>query len=246
MERSSALVATLKQELKSRGLTYRDVAARLGLSETSVKRMFSTGNFTLKRLDAVCEMMGLGLTDLIHLMDQNRQRITHLTEAQEAELVGNLKLLLVAVCARNNLSFEEIVARYAIEPTECIHLLARLDRLQLIELLPGNRYRLLVTPEFRWLPGGPVERYFEETVQREFLDGRFDQEGALRLFLSAPLSQGSIATLRRRLEAVAAEFQDLMKADARLPAAERQNIGMGLMLRPWELAAFAALRRHPV
>jgi predicted XRE-type DNA-binding protein len=48
------LLVTLKRQIKARGLTYRDVAAALKLSEPSVKRLFSTGNLSLERLVDIC------------------------------------------------------------------------------------------------------------------------------------------------------------------------------------------------
>jgi len=41
MSQTEHLVATLKRLLKARGVTYRQVAGHLGLSEPSVKRQFS-------------------------------------------------------------------------------------------------------------------------------------------------------------------------------------------------------------
>lgn len=245
MRQSSALIAALKSALRSRRVTYRAVAEQLGLSEASVKRMFSTGNFTLQRLEQICGTLEMTFTDLVELMEERRQRITHLTEAQERELVANIKLLLVAVCARNHWSFEEILAHYDLAEPECIGLLARLDRLKLIELQPNNRIRLIVARDFRWISNGPIERYFAKRVQQEFLNAGFKGEKEKRLFLSGPLADSSVEILLRRLEAVAVEFQELLKSDAKLPISERRNVGMGLTLRHWELAAFGGLRRMP-
>ena len=61
MTTSTRLVAALKRVLKSRSLTYRELAERLGLSESAVKHMFSTGNFSLKRLDHVCEVLAIDI-----------------------------------------------------------------------------------------------------------------------------------------------------------------------------------------
>src|SRR5688572_25202412 len=56
MAHSGALVEVLKRELRTKGVTYAQVARKLGLSEASVKRMFSRRDFTLKRLDQVCQL----------------------------------------------------------------------------------------------------------------------------------------------------------------------------------------------
>jgi transcriptional regulator with XRE-family HTH domain len=41
MSQSKLIIDTLKQELRKQGLTYKQVAGRLGLSEASVKRLFA-------------------------------------------------------------------------------------------------------------------------------------------------------------------------------------------------------------
>ena len=50
MSELDQLIATLKRQLKARGMTYRDLAGELGLSEASVKRLFASGSFSLERL----------------------------------------------------------------------------------------------------------------------------------------------------------------------------------------------------
>ena len=45
MSASAALIDTLKRELKAQGVTYAAVARALGMSEASVKRMFSRKDF---------------------------------------------------------------------------------------------------------------------------------------------------------------------------------------------------------
>ena len=57
MTETQQLLAALKRELRVRHLTYRDVAKALGLSEPSVKRLFSSGRFTLDRLAALTGLL---------------------------------------------------------------------------------------------------------------------------------------------------------------------------------------------
>ena len=51
MAQTTALINTLKRTLKAHGKTYVDVGHALGLSEASVKRLFSREDFSLERLD---------------------------------------------------------------------------------------------------------------------------------------------------------------------------------------------------
>ncbi|WP_455209173.1 helix-turn-helix domain-containing protein [Kaarinaea lacus] len=243
MKQTPLLIQALKKALKNEGKTYIDVAKGLDLSEASVKRMFSTNNFTLQRLEAICQLIKIELSDLVRMVDELKNRISHLTENQEKELVINKKLMLVAVCVRNHWRMEDIIHHYAISKSECIGLLADLDKLKLIELLPGNRFKLLIHPDFRWLPDGPIEHYFREQIQREFFDATFSNENEIRLFLTGMLSRNSTEHLLKKLNDLAKEFSTALDEDLSLPVEKRRNAGMVIAFRPWELSVFSSLRR---
>lgn len=243
MTQQAALIETLKQALKRRGLTYVVVARKLRMSEANVKRMFASKRFTLDRLEAVCRVAEMDLTDLVALYEESRQRIAQLTQEQEQELVRDTKLLLVAVCVRNRLSFDDIIANFQLTKTECIRFLAKLDKLKIIDLLPENRIKLRVSEDFRWLPNGPIERFFESHIQRQFLQSTFSAAHEKRLFLFGMLSEASRQIMLARLESVAAEFAELLRQDSRLPLQQKRNLGVMLAVRPWDLDLLQALRR---
>ena len=240
------LIEVLKKALKSHGVTYADIAAQLNLSEASVKRMFAQKHFTLIRLESICEMAQMDFTDLIRLMDEERQKISNLTLEQEEELVSDLKFLLVAICVQSNWTFNEMIDYFKITGPECIGYLVRLDRLGLIQLLPNNRIRQMVAKNFRWLPRGPIEKFFEQTAQSEFLDSHFTHPGELRLFMNGSLTWESIESIRKNVEALAHEFSSLQDDDARMPATTRFNTGLLLAMRPWELPIFSKLKKRDV
>lgn len=243
MAQASALIDTLKQALKRQGLTYAQVAHRLGMSEANVKRMFATRRFTLERLEALCQLLQMELTDLFQLYEESRQRISQLTEAQEQELVSDEKLLLVAVSVRNRLRFEDIIDNYRISRTECIRCLARLDKLKIIDLLPNNRIKLRIDDDFRWLPNGPIDRFFEAQIKNQFLKSRFGGELEQRLFLFGLLGDASVEVVRKRMQALSKEFSELHRQDAHLPLEKRHNVGFLLAMRPWEVGVFKPLLR---
>jgi transcriptional regulator with XRE-family HTH domain len=69
---TEALIETLKHALKANGLTYADVARSLDWSEASVKRWFASGNMSIQRFEAICELIGMEMTDLVRMLDENR------------------------------------------------------------------------------------------------------------------------------------------------------------------------------
>lgn len=242
MAQTTALVDALKQVLREQGITYADVAKKLKLSLPSVKRLFADKQFSLRRLDQVCEMAGIEISDLARRVQQDKE-ISQIAWEHEEELVSDLKLLIVAVSALNRWSFSEIFSTYKLTEPELIQRLARLDRMKLIELMPGNRIRPLVSTSFHWHTGGPIQRFFEAQVQADFFKCAFNQPGELRLFVTGMLSRDSNAQIQQKMQRLAQDFRHLNEEDKTLPLAERFGTSLVLALRPWELAVFAKLRR---
>ena len=245
MARTAALVEALKRELRARNITYAAVAKRLGLSEASVKRMFSQKEFTLSRLDAICEVAGIEFTDLTRPLATQDAVISQLTYEQEKEFVDHPKLMLVALSALNHWDFEQIVSVYDLDAAECTRLLARLDRLKFIELMPNNRIRLLVSRAFAWIPDGPIQRFFKAHGVGDYFRSSFDGAHELMVLANGALSKSSVSALLARLRKTAAEFSAMRSDDASLPAAERSPITLLLAARPWAPDFIRRLRRKP-
>lgn len=244
MAGSAALVDVLKRELKARDITYARVARELDLSEASVKRMFSRRNFTLQRLDAICRIANTEFSELTRTLSREETQISQLTYEQEKEIVANTKLFLVAVCALNHVTFEQIVKAFDISRAECIQLLMRLDRLKFLELQPHNRIKLLVSRTFSWLSDGPIQRFFNQQAHNEYFRSRFDRPEEFMLVVNGMLSNSSSAAIVTRLKRIAREFSELHNEDVRLPLAERSAMSLLVAIRHWELQAFAELRRR--
>ena len=238
------VIDMLKRALKFHMVTYADIADELDLSEASVKRMFAKQHFTIERLESICSMVNLNFTDLVRLVDEDQHRISNLTPEQEEELVSDLKFLLIAICTQSNWTFEEIISYYKISEPECVKYLARLDKLGLIQLLPNNRIRQMVSKDFRWLSRGPIEKFFEKVAQSKFLESHFTHPGEIRLFKNGMLSRVSVEMLRSKVEMLAREFTSFQYDDARLSADARVNTGLMIAIRPWELPIFSKLKRR--
>jgi DNA-binding Xre family transcriptional regulator len=245
MSQTRPLVDTLKLELRKQRITYKQVSEILDLSETSVKRLFSEAAFSIKRLDKVCELLHLDISDLVHLMEKNIELTTELTRDQEADLVSDVKLLLVTLLLMNKLQFAEILAIYDISETEGIRLLARLDRMKIIELQPGNRVKLMISQNFKWIPEGPIQQYFENKVQREFLGSSFSKPGEFRIFVSGMISRSANTEIIKKIEHLAQEMSDMNIESESLPLDQRFGTSLMVAIRPWEIQVFEELRRAP-
>lgn len=238
------ILTTTKQLLKRQGMTYRDLARKLRLSEPTVKRMFATGNISLGRLAQVSDVLGLSLAELTHLAAENRPHIHALSDENEALLVSDLKLLLVAVCALNHWTMSDIVATYRVSEAECIQRLLQLDRLGLIHLLPGNRIRLIIARDFSWRSKGPIRSFFRDQGLGDFLDSSFAKPGESLAFVHGMFSPTAFAKLEPEIQRLRDRFSALHEESLSMPRAERQSASLLLAARrDWEPRAFADLRR---
>jgi DNA-binding Xre family transcriptional regulator len=235
MPQTTELITTLKKLLKRHNKTYVDVAACLQLSEASVKRLFSEQNLSLQRLDEICALMGMEISDLVHEMrSEHAKPISELTHAQEREIANDLHLLLVTVLVLNRWSWLDITSRYHFSEAQVIRYLAHLDRLHIIELQPGNRIKLLVAPNFKWRDDGPIMKLFLAKIETEFFRTSFTRSNEKLVVLNGMLSDASNALFQRKMAQLAKDFDTLSKDDASLPIGERKGSTVLLAMRDWD------------
>ncbi|HEX4882883.1 MAG TPA: helix-turn-helix domain-containing protein [Casimicrobiaceae bacterium] len=235
MNDARRLVDALKQVVRLRGLTYAALAKRLGLSEASVKRLFSQGRFTLARLEQCCAAVDIDVLELARLAHGREGASAELTLAQETALAGDARLMAVFYLVVNGWTAAEIVERYQLSAVQCTGLLARLDRLGLIDLMPGDRVRLRVPGDVRLRPDGPIRRRHGKRALEDFLAPQFDRAGGAFAFEFRELSPASFEVLKRKLLRLADEIHQLADVDAHLPPAQRETIGVALGIRPWSM-----------
>ena len=237
------VMQTLRRELKRVGLTYRQLAERVGLSESSMKRVFSQGDLSLSRLATLCQAAGIAMEDVLRQAADAVPHADVLTLPQERSLVADPRLLLVGICCLGGWTVPQIVETYTLTEAEVVRCLARLDRLGLIELKAGNRYRLRVSRAFRWRADGPVQRYFREQVVPDYFAGRFDGPGETLLCVHGRFSEVSARELVQRCQQLAAQLAVAHQDDQRLDPAARDGFTLMVGLRSWEFGAFTAMRR---
>jgi len=243
MTEVAQLVATLKRQLKAQALTYSDVAGVLGLSEASVKRLFSSGRFTVERVAQVSQLLGFTLAELLQESAASAPRLQTLTQAQEAQLVSDQKLLLVAVCAFNQWSVPDMVATYRMTKAECLKRLLVLDHMGILQLLPGDRIRLLVARNFDWLPNGPIGQFFLKQGIGDFLNSRFEDADESIDFAHAMLTAAAHAEMQTEVRRLRSKLNALHQESTAAPMARKQGVGMLVAMRNWEPKGFKELRR---
>lgn len=204
-----AATATLKLELKRQKLTYRELAKRLGLSESGVKKILTASDGSFQRLAEICEALGLPMRDLLSGHDEGMLELAY-SEAQQEFLLAQpqaFRLYWALVYERRPLAEAEKIAMLA--GPQSFALLRRLDQLQLLELLPGGRVRVPAVRQVRWVGGGPLVKKVYREWTRAFLDRVATPDpppGAFFLTRYFRASQRTADELTQALRDLEAEF----------------------------------------
>ncbi len=243
MSTTADLIAALKKELKAAQMTYADLARQLNLAESSVKRMLARGDMPLSRIDAICRALRLDFAELARRVAEAQPLLKELTLEQEKAVVADEKLLLVSICVLSQWTLEQMTSAYRLTEAECVKCLAQLDRIGIIDLKPGNRYRLKLAKAFRWRPHGPVMNFFRDNVALDYYSGGFDGPAEGLLLVHGSVSRSLAPVFLERLQRVAQDFAQQHLADQKLPEAAREGYTLVLAMRRWEFDAFMRLRR---
>lgn len=244
MAQTTLLIDQLKKSLKAYGRTYADVAEHLNLSEASVKRLFSTNSFTLERLDQICQFIGLEISDLVRQMGEAAEsRIIQLTRDQEKEIVEDTALLLVTICVLNKWALAEIQQYFHLTEHQCINHLAKLDRLGLIDLLPKNKIKILVAPNFKWIESGPILRFYQEKLEADFFKSQFDKSQEKLIVANGMLTESTNLQFQKKMEQLIKEFDELSQEDAQLPLDKRHGTTLVVAMRQWRYGLFDKLKK---
>lgn len=234
MTQTSQMTRTLKRCLRARGHTYRDLAGALGLSESSVKRLFSEQTFTLQRLEDICRFMDMSVFDLSRLAaagaDEYRDE---LSESQETVLAADPLLLSYFYLLLIGWKPLRISRRLALDDGKHRDCLAALADTGLVELRSGHRVRLLTDTRIRWRADGPIRKKYEGQVKSEFVDHEFKGPEELLELQNGELSDASIRVLIKKLGRLVEDFAELVELDRHLPSTQKRGFGLMIGARAW-------------
>ena len=232
------LIDTLKKELRHNHITYVDIGRVLDLSESSIKRLFSDGDMSLSRLEKICEVIGIDISQLADKANEARRHVLELSYEKEKELVNDVKLLMIGVHLIYGWSYDMILEKYHIDIHEGQRYLTRLDSMGIIELLPENKVRIILSPNFQWIKDGPIQQFFENQVQSEFFTSHFTNKGELRVVVNGWMSINSIQVFHDNIHRLAKEFELHKDNDKNIPIEQKRGTTMVIAIRPWTLNVF--------
>ena len=246
MTNSKTLINNLKRELKRQGMGYADLAQKLAISESTVKKILAKGNFSLERLDQICEVLNIEYLALVENVNEEVTRVAKLTLSQEQAMVDDPLLLLMGYATINYWTMEDIAYRYKLPQQEILKRYKVLEKYGLLELRSNNKIRPLISNGFDWRPDGPILKFIRKHMIPEFFDNDFRESGALQVIKNRALTDKSKQILERKSLELSDLFDELAYQDRHYLAGNRDRKGTTLVIayRSWTLSSWAALARQ--
>lgn len=242
MSQSIELMNALKKLLKMKGIVYQDLARALELSLPSVKRLFSTGDISLSRLDKICELSGIQFSDLLKLMELNKTKgHSLLTVEQEEFLFANPKAMAYLELLFLDLTPQKIQEEYQLTISQSHKLLGSLDHHGLIEWLPGDKVRVKTSDMIKLRPDSKIGAILRDKGVKSFLNNDFKSEISYQEFMTFKASKESVKKLNSKLRTLFLECaqEGIMEAQAGL---EVEAMALYTGVRPWRLAEVLGLK----
>ncbi|MBW8907636.1 MAG: helix-turn-helix transcriptional regulator [Mesorhizobium sp.] len=153
----------LKRTLKAKGLTYRMLAERMGVSEPTVKRIFHEQNCKLDRLMEICAAAEVELENVLGAMNRGPGPANRVGPEIEHRLAARPALLFIFVMLSEKFTPEGIMRSQGLSEASMFLYLRDLEELGLIALGRGLSARLLIETPIQWNFEGPLKPHFEMT-----------------------------------------------------------------------------------
>lgn len=158
----SSLRSHIKAALKSKKMTYRDLAKLIHVSEVTVKRWMTTHDMQLETLIKVCGVLGINPISLVETEYSSALIGQEFTLKQESFLAVNPIEFLIFTKALMGHDFDEIRAHCKLSLKQMLKSCRTLEKQELLQLESKNKMRMLVQGPFHWRKNGTLEKnYFQ-------------------------------------------------------------------------------------
>lgn len=167
---SKKLLNTLRDVLKSKNFTYAMLAQQLEVSEVTVKRIFSNQNCNLQTIFKICDLVGISFFDLAALSNQEQELDYVLTADQEKFFADNPALFGILRALHRGTNPTILAKQWNLTPQKFFRILRKLEKLQLLEVLPENQVKMKIAGNIRFQHQGPLARKILRPQILQFLD----------------------------------------------------------------------------
>lgn len=211
---TAAMLAALRRMLRQAGWTQAQVAVELGVGAATVKRWLAGRGLTMPALARLCALAGSSIAELAQAARASTRERDRLTLAQEQALTEEPSLSTLFFLIVNGWPPSEAIEAFHMAPDDVERLLLRLERLALVDRLPGGRARARLDPAHVW-QRAPMRRHFERHLKHHFFAIDYGDPSTIFGVETIKLSPTGIARVRDQIEHFRAEMRAIAADDRR-------------------------------
>jgi transcriptional regulator with XRE-family HTH domain len=213
------VIVALKQQLKVKGLHYRDVASRLKISERTVKRYFSGRGITLDVLQQLAEIVELDVLSLVVLTQQQSIAFPEMSRTQQAGLRKNVMALAVFYFLNFGMTPAQIAQEFELG-RRVDAILAKLENMGLIRRFSANGVKILAGRTFGSRRADQITEQKVGSVRRFLSEIDLGKPDSMWFYQVVRLSHASAMHLDELMRRFVHEATATTKSELNLPAAE--------------------------
>ena len=214
--RAETVLELLKKELKNKKMKYEDLADKLGMSVSGLKKSLSAKDLSLARLQTICEVLGISLVQLLTLADDAKVQDVYLTDEQESLLLKNPDIFHLYW----KLRFEELPLHKYIQMSkvgrdEIRSRLRRLEKVGLVKIDAKGDLEFSDKGMIRWNNYGPLVEFLNRKWSAELIESilqKKDPQIVLNLALLR-VTEASFAELQNELRELVDRYSTRSKRD---------------------------------
>lgn len=135
----------VKKALKVKGMTYSDLGTKIGMTESGVKKLFSSNDCSINRLAQISQAMNVSLKDLIESSTEMKVVNHTYTKEQEEFFLSNENYFLFYWELRNHeYNIDSLKMSYDLNDKSIERYLLKLDSIGVIELHENNKVKPII------------------------------------------------------------------------------------------------------
>lgn len=232
------LLKSLQEVLKSKKITYAELALQMEVSEVTVKRLFSTQNCNLQTVFKICDLVGISFFDLAALANQEKEVDYVLSEEQEKFFAANPAMFGIFRSLHRGVSPEKLAEAWKLSSQKFFKVLRKIENYGLLEVLPSNQVRIKAVGNIRFQHKGPLARAILRPQIAQFLDHVdvfLKNRDVCMHSAEVELSKASIMELVDEIHALGAKYRARALRDKNLLSADQlQSVRWLYAFAPYE------------
>lgn len=142
----------------------------------------SREDFTVDRLDRIAGWLDLTLAEIFQLAENDRPKSVSFSLEQEKFLCENPRTFLYYHALFSRLQPADIQSQFSFSEAEVNRILFSLDRVNLIQLWPQQKTKIIHRGPIRLISGGPIEKKYSSKIAKIIFDHHSQGEKSETVF----------------------------------------------------------------